>query len=145
MAYIIMFLIIILDQIIKNIILNNFYFGQSLAVINNIFHITYVQNTGAAFGILKNHSLFFIIITIVIISAIIFMLHKSFKGNIYLNIYFGLILGGAMGNLIDRIRLGYVVDYLDFRIWPVFNLADSFIVIGSIFIMFYMFFSGAEL
>ncbi len=145
MAYIIMFLIIILDQVIKNIILNNFYFGQSLAVINNIFHITYVQNTGAAFGILKNHSLFFIIITIVIISAIIFMLHKSFKGNIYLNIYFGLILGGAMGNLIDRIRLGYVVDYLDFRIWPVFNLADSFIVIGSIFIMFYMFFSGAEL
>lgn len=109
---------------------------ESIPVIRNIFHITYVQNTGAAFSILKGKTFLFTTVSFVVILGIIFILIKyPIKRKIF-GIVMGLILGGAIGNLIDRVRYGYVVDFLDFRIWPVFNIADCAIVIGVIVLVY---------
>lgn len=128
------------DQLIKLYILNNFYYGQTQPLIKGIFHLTYIKNTGGAFGIFENANTFFIIISILIIVFLLLYNRIYVKDNIYINLSFGLIIGGAVGNLIDRIRLNYVVDYLDFRIWPVFNLADSAIVVGAVLLIIYILF-----
>ena len=131
MIYLIVIVTVLLDQWFKILIENSFKYGQSLPVVNNVFHLTYVKNTGAAFGILKDSTTFFIVVSILIIIGFIIFLYYINNKNRWLFIASGLIIGGAIGNLIDRIRLGYVIDYLDFRIWPVFNLADSVVVIGT--------------
>lgn len=138
MLYLLISIIVFLDQIIKYYILNNFSHGQSQAVIEGVFHLTYVKNTGAAFGIFKNANDFFVIVSILIILFLLFYRYYYFKRNIYINISIGLIIGGAIGNLFDRILLNYVVDYLDFRVWPVFNLADSAIVVGAGILIIYI-------
>lgn len=138
MLYLLILITVFLDQIIKFFIINNFSHGQSQAIIKGIFHLTYVQNTGAAFGIFKNANNFFIVISIIIILFLLFYRYYYFERNFYINISIGLIIGGAIGNLIDRIFLNFVVDYLDFRVWPVFNLADSAIVVGAGILIIYI-------
>ena len=93
-------------------------------------HLTLVHNRGAAFGILKGQLYLFIFTTIIAI-ILIYRSLKNTSCNLY-RVSLWLILAGAAGNLIDRVRFGYVVDFLDFRIWPVFNIADSAITIGAI-------------
>ncbi len=144
MIYLICLVIVAADQLIKLVINNKFVYGQSLPVIKNIFHLTYVKNTGAAFGIFQNQNMFFIISALIIIVIIAIYINIINKKSIWFKLAAGLILGGAVGNLIDRIRVGYVIDYLDFRIWPVFNLADSAIVIGA-GIMILLFIMGEEI
>lgn len=118
------------DQISKFLALRNLTPNESTAVIKDFFHLTLVGNTGAAFGIFKNQAVFFIIISsIAVISIFVFLKKKS--GILLRDIGLAFILGGALGNLTDRIRFGYVVDFLDFRIWPVFNVADSAITVGT--------------
>jgi signal peptidase II len=132
------FIIVILDQVSKLLTENNLSLGQSSPIIKNIFHLSLVHNTGAAFGIFKNQTLFFILTSVVAIMLILFNLknsHLSKQPRIY-QIALSLILGGALGNLIDRLRFGYVVDFLDFRIWPVFNIADSCVTIGAILLAY---------
>ncbi len=133
MVYIFWLIIVVADQLIKSIIDRNFVAGQSMPVLNDIFHLTYVKNTGAVFGILQGRNVFFIIsaIIIIIMAIVLFYIYGYRGKNIWFSLACGLILGGASGNLIDRIRAGYVIDYLDFRIWPVFNLADAVIVTGA--------------
>jgi signal peptidase II len=89
-----------------------------------------VHNTGAAFGILPNQTVLFILIALAIVAGLIFSYHRLAQGPLWIRVGLGLVLGGAIGNLTDRVRLGYVVDFIDLRWWPVFNLADSSIVIG---------------
>ena len=144
MIYLICLIIVAADQLIKLVINNKFICGQSLPVIKNIFHLTYVKNTGAAFGIFQNQNMFFIISTLVIIVIMLIYINKINKKSIWFKLAAGLILGGAVANLIDRIRVGCVIDYLDFRIWPVFNLADSSVVIGAGIIVL-LFLQGEEL
>lgn len=109
---------------------------ESVPVLNNIFHITYVQNTGAAFSILKGKTLFFTVVSFIAVLLIIFILIQyPFKAKIY-GVVTAMVLGGAMGNLVDRLRYGYVVDFLDFRIWPVFNVADCAIVVGVLVLVY---------
>ncbi|MFW5998249.1 MAG: signal peptidase II [bacterium] len=135
MAYTICIIIVILDQWIKYLVDNSFQYGQSYPIIQDIFHLTYVRNTGAAFGILKDYTEVFILLSIIVIIFMIIILYKSPK-NIILELGIGLIIGGAIGNLIDRIRLGFVIDYIDLQIWPVFNLADIFVTIGTIIFIY---------
>ena len=131
------FLIVFFDQLTKFFIVKNFKISQSFPIFNNIFHLTFVKNTGAGFGILKGFNPFLILISLVVI-GIIFYYYKQIKENqILLQIIAAFVLGGTIGNLIDRIRLGYVIDFLDFRIWPVFNIADSFVTIGIIGLVIY--------
>jgi signal peptidase II len=130
-------IVLLFDQITKYIIRKNLNFGDSISIIHNIFHITHTSNTGAAFGMFPKAQNFFIVISIIAIAALIFFVYtfKFKKGNHIFYTSIGLILGGATGNLLDRLILRRVTDFLDFGInpkirWPTFNIADSCVVIG---------------
>lgn len=139
--------IIALDQITKNAITSRFLMHESYAVINGFFNLVYVMNPGAAFGFLASASatfryVFFIGITCLAIVLIIYYLVKSKPGNIVTVLSLALVFAGAVGNLIDRIRFGAVVDFLDVYIgtwhWPAFNVADSAITVGAILMIWEM-------
>lgn len=127
-------LILALDQLTKSIVVRSLSPNDSAPVIKGIFHLTLIHNRGAAFGILQNHVFLFALTACFAIALILINLKKiRFEKRFSLQkLSLGLIMAGAAGNLIDRLRLGYVVDFLDFRIWPVFNIADSAITIGAI-------------
>jgi len=129
--------IIAFDQFSKYLVVSMMEAGQSIPLINNFLHITYVRNPGAAFGMLPYQTLFFILITLIVAVLIIYYYRTLSDNHKWLRIGLALQLGGAIGNLIDRISEGYVVDFIDFKIWPpVFNVADSAIVVGiAIFII----------
>ncbi len=131
MIFIIVLATLSLDQLSKFLITKNLFQNQSIPIIKGIFHITLVHNRGAAFGILKNQIPLFIITSLFAIILIYFNLKENKQSKSY-SIVLSLILAGALGNLIDRLFFGYVIDFLDFRIWPVFNMADSAITIGAI-------------
>ncbi len=124
--------VVVLDQITKR--LAEYYLLQrpdhSISIAGELLRLTYVSNRGAAFGILQNQSILFVIVGIAVIGAILVSYRYFPKMSLLLNIALGLQLGGAIGNLMDRVRLGYVVDFVDVAIWPVFNVADSAIVLG---------------
>lgn len=124
--------VVALDQIIKNVLVRALADGP-ITVIRNFFNLIYVENYGIAFGMFRNKSLFFIIAICIISVLVAFMIYKFQDKSIPVTICLSLILGGAIGNLIDRIRIGYVIDYFSFTIFPpVFNFADSAIVVGAI-------------
>lgn len=124
--------VVALDQIIKNVLVKALAHGP-IIVIKDFFQLTYVQNYGIAFGMFKNKTMFFIAAISVISVFIAILIYKLRNKSIPLTICLSMILGGAIGNLIDRIRLGYVIDYFSFTIFPpVFNFADSAIVVGAI-------------
>ncbi|MFQ5795953.1 MAG: signal peptidase II [Candidatus Bipolaricaulia bacterium] len=120
------------DQLSKLIVVNNLTVYQSIPVIDGFFHITLIQNTGGAFGILQGRGEWMTVVTAVIVIGLLGFLLRLKK--IGLKVPLAIILGGALGNLIDRIQFGYVVDFFDFRFWPVFNVADSAILIGAVWI-----------
>ena len=128
---------IIIDQLTKFLINMNLELNQSIPVINNVFHLTYILNSGAGFGILQQQKLLLIFISIIVIGVILYYIRKI-KNEKVLQVLAGLVLGGTMGNLIDRISYGYVIDFLDFRIWPIFNIADSFVTVGVIWLVIYL-------
>ena len=131
---ILIIIILGLDQSTKFILNNNLVLNQANPVIKGVFYLTLVHNRGAAFGILKNQLPLFILTSIFAIILIYINLKKS-AGNRKLSLNglaLGLILAGAIGNLIDRLVFGYVIDFLDFCVWPVFNVADSDITVGAI-------------
>jgi len=127
-------LVLVLDQFSKYFVQQFMAEGESIPVIPGIFHITLYKNPGAAFGIFAHQTTFFIFITIVVMALIIYFYFQIPKNRVLARIALALQFGGAAGNLIDRLLKGYVVDFIDFRIWPVFNLADSAIVVGVIFL-----------
>lgn len=133
LVYIICIILLIIDFISKRIVISNLELGKSIKVIKNFFYLTYTRNTGAAFSILEDSQILLIIITVIILFFINKNLNRS-KLSKTETISFGLILGGILGNLYDRIAYKYVIDFLDFKIfgynYPIFNLADTFIVIG---------------
>jgi len=120
------------DQLAKNIIQRVMSVGQSIHIFP-FFYLTYIRNPGAAFGIFAYRTSILITITIfvIVIMAAILLLRPTAGKNRLIKIGMGLIIGGALSNLIDRLQFGLVIDYLDFRIWPVFNLADTAIFIGA--------------
>jgi signal peptidase II len=128
--------IFILDRLTKVIAMSRLVQGQPVEVLRGIFHITLVLNTGTAFGLFKGKTAVFSAISIVVIVLIPFFILRNKKTGMTLSLALGLILGGAAGNLFDRISFGYVVDFLDFRIWPVFNIADSAITTGIAILVF---------
>ena len=128
---------LLLDQLTKALILGSMALHQSIELLENFAHITYVRNPGAAFGILADHSLrvpFFILVSVVASIGIIWYLRREQGGTLRLQIGLGLILSGALGNLIDRIRFSEVIDFIDVHWyqyhWPAFNVADSAICVG---------------
>lgn len=130
--------LVIFDQLTKLKIENNLFIGDTIPVISNFFHITYVQNRGIAFGVFQGKINIISIVTIVAIVMLIIYFFKTFKKSNFLErLSFMFIIAGAIGNIIDRIFRGYVVDMLDFRgVWAyVFNMADVYINFGVILIL----------
>lgn len=121
-----------LDRLTKSLIQQYLVEGESLPVINGIFHFTYYRNPGAAFNVLAYRTQFFILITLAVLAIILFYYNKIPADRPYARTALALQFGGAAGNLFDRLFGGYVIDFLDFRVFPVFNIADSAIVIGVI-------------
>lgn len=136
MNYIISLIVLLADQLSKILVLKYLKDVGSLPIIENILHLTYVENRGAAFGILQHKKWFFIVITILIVGFIIIYFRKNKNYPKPMMIGLSLIVGGAIGNLIDRTLYSFVVDFIDFRVWPVFNIADSAIVIGQILVVY---------
>ena len=124
------------DRLTKYFIMKSLALEESVKVIPGIFHITLVFNNGAAFGVLRNYSLFFIVFSFITIALILLIISKARQMEALFAMSLALILGGASGNLVDRLKFGHVIDFLDFRIWPVFNIADSCIAIGIALIAF---------
>ena len=131
-------LVFLLDRFTKAFLVARVHPGQSVPLLPPVLRLTYVQNTGAAFGLFKGQQFLFIVISIAVISWISRELllrppaaaRAGPPTQAPITWAYGLILGGAAGNLIDRLRLGYVIDFLDLRVWPVFNVGDSAITIG---------------
>ena len=138
----IVFVVILFDQVSKFMINTYLNLNQSLPVINNVFHLTYILNTGAGFGILQEQKWLLIFISLMVIGFILYYLGKIRAKEKTLQILIGIVLGGTIGNLIDRFAYGFVIDFLDFGIWPIFNFADSFLTIGVIGLIIYFWKKG---
>lgn len=143
-------IMVVLDQVTKLIVLEKFRLYESIPVIEGIFNLTYVRNTGAAFGMMANADPairvpFFLLVPMLALGIIAYMFKKLPDRDLKMSITLSLIISGAVGNLIDRARLGYVVDFLDFH-WkyqwhyPAFNVADMAICVGVGFMSVYMLF-----
>jgi len=124
------FLVILVDRLTKILVMDKMQEGMSIPVIQGIFNFTYVLNPGAAFGMLEHNRAFFIVLTVAVL-VIAFVARKQILSeSAWIRYGMALFLGGAIGNLIDRINTGLVVDFFDFIIWPVFNMADIAICVG---------------
>lgn len=129
--------IILADQITKYLALTKLVNKKPIVLIENLLELHFVKNYGAAFGIMQNQRVFFIVITtIVLLVMSIYMIQKRNKLTNIVKVAIGFLLGGALGNLIDRVKLGYVIDFIKVDLgklydFPVFNVADIFIVIGT--------------
>ena len=127
------FIILSIDQYTKYLIRSSLHLYEvvtPIPALSHLFNLTFVKNTGAAFGLFPNGSTLFVIIALVVTAGIALYFHHIPRGEWLLKISLAMQFGGAMGNLLDRVRLGYVVDFVDFHMWPVFNFADTFIVVG---------------
>lgn len=138
--------IILFDQASKLYIQYSMHIGESIPVIEGIFHITYIENPRTSFGLFEYNSSFFVIAVLISVILVILIYKKIiFKRNPFMYIPLTLVLGGAVGNLIDRVRIdGRVIDFIDFRIWPVFNFADSAIVCGMLVLLIHVLFRAPE-
>lgn len=134
-------LVIFIDQISKVLITKNIELYDKIILIPNFFSLTYTKNFGAAFGLLEGKRILFIIMSLLVLAYLIYELIKNKEKKLYL-FSLTLIIGGIIGNFIDRLAFGYVRDFLDFKIFnydfAVFNFADSFIVIGVIMLIISM-------
>ena len=132
---------LIIDIISKLVVSSLMNVYDSIVIIKNFFCITYVRNTGAAWSIFEGRVLGIIVVSLIIISFIVYYISKQKVKSKLEKIGYSLILGGALGNLLDRIIYGYVIDFLDFNIfgydYPIFNLADSFIFVGVMLLIIY--------
>jgi signal peptidase II len=142
--FFIIFLTLILDQTSKAMVQMLMYHGESIPVAPPVFYLTYILNPGAAFGLLAYQTPFFITVTVILAAGVLLGYNKLPQKRYLLRCGLGLIVGGALGNLVDRLRYGFVVDFLDFRVWPVFNLADTAIVVGACLLVWDLFSSGNE-
>lgn len=131
-------LVLVVDQASKAYIRYLIPDGSSYPLIPGILHITHVRNPGAAFGLLPNQHFVFLFVSIGVIIFILYYYWRVKSVSRSLAIAFSLVLGGAIGNLIDRVASGRVTDFIDLRVWPVFNVADSAIVVGVILISLMM-------
>lgn len=143
MIIILSIIFVIIDQVSKIIVINNLTNNKSVEVIKSFFYLTYTNNTGAAFSILTGKRILLILVSLIVIGILIYYIKKTKIEKKINKIALSLVIGGSIGNLIDRIIKGAVIDFLDFKIfgynYPIFNLADTFIVLGVFLLLIGMF------
>ena len=130
----------IIDRFLKILIQTNFIPGETLIVIPKVFNLTFVLNPGAAFGLMAGQTWIFVVTALIVLGGVIYAQYRIPRTEKLTRLAIGMIGGGALGNLYDRLVIGRVVDYLDFQIWPfVFNFADSMIVfaVGLLMLLIY--------
>ena len=133
-------LLIVLDQLVKSYVVQNIALGEIKSWIPNLVSLTYLQNRGAAFSILQDQQLLFAVITLVVVVGAIWYLHKHMEDSFWMVLGLTLIIAGGLGNFIDRISQGFVVDmfHLDFINFAIFNVADSYLTVGVIILLIAM-------
>ena len=134
-------LVFVADQASKALVLRYLPLGRSwnpIPFLRRWVSITHVVNSGAAFGLFPDHGTLFVVIAVVVVAAIVTYYRYLPTDRWLVRTSLGLQLGGALGNLLDRLHYGHVVDFIDFKVWPVFNLADSAIVVGVAILAFYL-------
>jgi len=140
--------IVILDQITKYAVRFSFSLGESKTVLSSFFNLTYVRNTGAVWGWLQHQNEWLALVSLAVLFLIVFFYYYLINGQVICSVAIGCITGGILGNLIDRVRLGWVTDFLDFywkdNHWPVFNIADSAICTGVCFYLLASLWSAFE-
>ena len=136
--------VLLTDQVSKYLIRANMDLGESIPLIENLFHLTYIENPGAAFGMLANKTVLFVILTLIIVGVMLYVALKMSNKKSLSFYALALVIGGALGNLIDRIYKATVTDMFDFRIWPIFNVADMALVIGLVYIAYRLIFHGED-
>lgn len=146
--YAILFVVLVaIDQVTKYLAIMNLKGKEEIIIIDKWLYLTYVENSGAAFGIFQNATILFTVLTIAIVFGIMwYLLKESNNVGIFLKLPLVMILAGAIGNLIDRIRLGYVVDFIHSPLgglynFPVFNFADIYVTCSAIFLIIYLLFT----
>ena len=141
-------LIVLFDQVTKHIVLSELTKVATVELIEKVFYFTYCENTGAGFSVFAEHTeLLAFVSALVIVAMILYVVLKKPQSRM-LTLALTFLVGGAIGNLIDRVRLGFVVDFLDFRLidFPIFNVADCFVTIGAtLFVIYILFIDGKEL
>lgn len=137
-----------LDQFTKFVIKSKFKLYESKEVIKKVFAITYIQNKGAAWGVMQGKRIFFLILTVLVVIGCFYILYNIIDNRKYimLTICVIFLISGAVGNMIDRFKLGYVVDFFDFKLidFPVFNVADIYVTVSLFLILFLMIFIYKE-
>lgn len=127
--------IFLLDRFTKVLVINNLTLGESLSVIDGFLNITYVNNHGAAFGIMDGKVIFIVVVSVLIFAYLIYEIRKDSHSKL-ITTSISFVIGGLLGNLFDRVVYGHVIDFLDFNFFghdfAIFNIGDSFIVIGTI-------------
>lgn len=133
-------ILIVLDQLVKSYVVQNIALGEVKTWIPNLVSLTYLQNRGAAFSILQDQQLLFAVITLVVVVGAIWYLHKHMEDSLWMVLGLTLIIAGGLGNFIDRISQGFVVDmfHLDFINFAIFNVADSYLTVGVIILLIAM-------
>ena len=142
----IMVLVVFLDQLTKYLTVLCLKPIPTFVIVEDVLHLTYVENPGAAFGMLKDQRWLFMVVSSVAIVALLVYLFKKKSQHWLENLAIAFIVGGGIGNMIDRVVLGYVVDMIDFRLidFAVFNVADSFVCVGAGLLMLYIILAGVQ-
>ena len=132
--------LILFDQLVKAYVVQNIALGEVKSWIPNLVSLTYLQNRGAAFSILQDQQLLFAVITLVVVVGAIWYLHKHLEDSFWMVLGLTLIIAGGLGNFIDRVSQGFVVDmfHLDFVNFAIFNVADSYLTVGVIVLLLAM-------
>ena len=125
-----------LDQLTKWLVTSNMVRSQSIPE-EGFFRITYVWNTGSAFGLFTGHGEALTVVSLVAVALLVFFYRHAGRESVIVRVAIGMQLGGALGNIVDRFRLGHVTDFIDVGPWPIFNIADSAIVIGMAMMVLY--------
>lgn len=142
--YILAILILGLDQWSKWLVRRSMTLGESIPVIDSVFHLTYIENEGVAFGLFSGHTSMFVIVSIVVLIGLLVFVWKESSQSWLLHYGTACVVAGALGNIIDRAMKASVTDMFDFRIWPIFNIADIAVCVGFVILVLYLFLSSED-
>lgn len=144
LPYLLAIIVLGIDQGTKSLVRHTMELGESIPIIQNIFHLTYIENTGVAFGLFSGHIPIFVIISLLVLIGLLWFVWKEGGSSRLLHFGVAMVVAGALGNIIDRISKSSVTDMFDFRIWPIFNVADIAVCVGFGLLVLYIFIDQGE-
>lgn len=142
--YILAAFVLGLDQWSKYLVRTSMQMGESIPIIDSIFHLTYIENEGVAFGLFSGHTNIFVLVSSLVLIGLLIFVWKESSQSLLLHYGAALVVSGALGNIIDRAMKASVTDMFDFRIWPIFNIADIAVCVGFVLLVLYLFFSSED-